>query len=168
MSDNLRTDSGVIERAARLLHALQWMGDQEDADAAWDRYPITSATRSDYLRTAEALAAAGLFAPIDETRVWVCGVCGHSPEAHGMPQHSSYQCVYQPILTPSDTFASTKSGEEAIQRLARAAFMVDGTHHFWVDELGRPVCLCGFIGNARKRTQTEHITSAVLEAFDHD
>ena len=46
--------------------------------------------------------------------------------------------------------------------------MVDGTHHFWVDELGRPVCLCGFIGNARKRTQTEHITSAVLEAFDHD
>ena len=72
------------------------------------------------------------------------------------------------LLTPSDTFASTKSGEEAIQRLARAAFMVDGTHHFWVDELGRPVCLCGFTGNARKRTQTEHITSAVLEAFDHD
>ena len=130
-ADGLRPDSDVIERAARLLHALQWMGDQEDADAAWDRYPITSATRSDYLRTAEALAAAGL-------------------------------------LTPSDTFASTKSGEEATQRLARAAFMVDGTHHFWVDELGRPVCLCGFIGNARKRTQTEHITSAVLEAFDHD
>lgn len=72
------------------------------------------------------------------------------------------------LLTPSDTFASTKSGEEATQRLARAAFMVDGTHHFWVDELGRPVCLCGFTGNARKRTQTEHITSAVLEAFDHD
>ena len=166
--DGLRPDADVIERAARLLHALQWMGDQEDADAAWDRYPITSATRSDYLRTAEALAAAGLFAPIDETRVWVCGVCGHSPEAHGMPQHSSHQCMYQPILTPSDTFASTKSGEEVTQRLARAAFMVDGTHHFWVDELGRPVCHCGFIGNARKRTQTEHITSAVLEAFDHD
>ena len=55
----------VIERAARLLHALQWMGDQEDADAAWDRYPITSATRSDYLRTAEARAAAGLLAPSD-------------------------------------------------------------------------------------------------------
>ena len=65
MSDNLRTDSGVIERAARLLHALQWMGDQEDADAAWDRYPITSATRSDYLRTAEALATAGLLTPSD-------------------------------------------------------------------------------------------------------
>ena len=58
------------------------------------------------------------------------------------------------LLAPSDTFASAKSGEEAIQRLARAAFMVDGTHHFWVDELGRPVCLCGFIGNARKRTRT--------------
>ena len=117
----LRTDSGVIERAARLLHALQWMGDQEDADAAWDRYPITSATRSDYLRTAEALAAAGLFAPIDETRVWVCGVCGHSPEAHGMPQHSSYQCVYQPILTPSDTFASTKSSDaDGAERIAGA------------------------------------------------
>ena len=109
--DGLRPDADVIERAARLLHALQWMGDQEDADAAWDRYPITSATRSDYLRTAEALAAAGLFAPIDETRVWVCGVCGHSPEAHGMPQHSSHQCMYQPILTPSDTFASTKPSD---------------------------------------------------------
>ena len=72
------------------------------------------------------------------------------------------------LLTSADTFASTKSGEEVTQRLARAAFMVDGTHHFWVDELGRPVCLCGFTGNARKRTQTEHITSAVLEAFDHD
>ena len=63
--DGLRPDSDAIERAARLLHALQWMGDQEDADAAWDRYPITSATRSDYLRTAEALAAAGLLIPSD-------------------------------------------------------------------------------------------------------
>ena len=62
------THYDVIERAARLLHALQWMGDQEDADAAWDRYPITSATRSDYLRTAEALAAAGLLTPSGATR----------------------------------------------------------------------------------------------------
>ena len=61
------THYDVIERAARLLHALQWMGDQEDADAAWDRYPITSATRSDYLRTAEALAAAGLLTPSGAT-----------------------------------------------------------------------------------------------------
>ena len=61
----------VIERAARLLHALQWMGDQEDADAAWDRYPITSATRSDYLRTAEALAAAGLLTPSGERQALV-------------------------------------------------------------------------------------------------
>jgi hypothetical protein len=53
-----------------------------------------------------------------------------------------------------------------IEKLARAAFLVDSTHHFH-DEDGAPVCSCGFVGNARKRTQTEHITAAVLEAFDH-
>lgn len=59
--------------------------------------------------------------------------------------------------------------EDATQRLARAAFLVDGTHHFHMPEgSDRPVCSCGFVGNARKRTQTEHITTAVLEAFDHD
>lgn len=61
-----------------------------------------------------------------------------------------------------------KTREEFTQRLARAAFLVDSTHHFHEGPDGRPVCLCGFVGEARKRTQTEHITTAVMEAFDHD
>ena len=60
-----------------------------------------------------------------------------------------------------------RAREEALQRLARAAFLVDSTHHFGYGDDGR-TCLCGFVGDARKRTQTEHITAAVLEAFDHD
>ena len=59
-------------------------------------------------------------------------------------------------------------GFEVWQRLARAAFQVDSTHHFHKGPDGRPVCACGFVGSARQRTQTEHITAAVLEAFDHD
>lgn len=58
--------------------------------------------------------------------------------------------------------------DDTMQRLARACFLVDSTHHFYEGQDGRPACSCGFIGDARKRTQTEHITSAVLEAFDHD
>jgi hypothetical protein len=58
--------------------------------------------------------------------------------------------------------------DEAMQRLGRAAFQVDSTHHFHVGPDGLPVCSCGFVGDARKRTQTEHITAAVLDAFDHD
>lgn len=61
-----------------------------------------------------------------------------------------------------------KTREESMQRLARAAFHVDSTHHFHEGGDGLPLCSCGFIGDARKRTQTEHITAAVLEAFDHD
>ena len=58
--------------------------------------------------------------------------------------------------------------EEVTQRLARAAFTVDSQHQLHEGEDGRPHCTCGFVGSARKRTQTEHITNAVLEAFDHD
>ena len=61
-----------------------------------------------------------------------------------------------------------KTREKFLQRLARAAFQVDSTHHFYEGPEGNPVCSCGFVGDARKRTQTEHITAAVLEAFDHD
>lgn len=60
-----------------------------------------------------------------------------------------------------------RTREETVQRLARAAFLVDSTHHFNLID-GVPTCLCGFKGSARGRTQTEHITAAVLEAFDHD
>lgn len=49
-------------------------------------------------------------------------------------------------------------------RLARAVFAVDGKHHFHVID-GKPHCLCGFVGSARARTQTEHITAAVIEEF---
>lgn len=53
--------------------------------------------------------------------------------------------------------------EEALHRLARAAFAVDSKHH-----LRGVTCLCGFEGDARARTQTEHITSAVIDEYDHD
>ena len=52
---------------------------------------------------------------------------------------------------------------DALARLGRAAYAVDSTHHFHGIQ-----CSCGFTGDARKRTQTEHITTAVLEAYDHD
>lgn len=50
--------------------------------------------------------------------------------------------------------------------LSQAAFAVDSKHHLWTREDGTPVCLCGFVGNARKRTQTEHITAAVTEEYN--
>ena len=58
--------------------------------------------------------------------------------------------------------------DDATQRLARAAFAVDSKHHFHEGQDGRPTCSCGFVGDARKRTQTEHITAAVIEEYDHD
>lgn len=54
-----------------------------------------------------------------------------------------------------------------IQRLARAAYAVDAKHHFHARGDGIPVCLCGFEGDSRKRTQTEHITAAVIEEYLH-
>lgn len=62
----------------------------------------------------------------------------------------------------------TRQDDDATQRLARAIFEVDSTHHFHNRVDGLPLCLCGFLGSDRSRTQTEHITAAVLEAFDHD
>lgn len=70
-------------------------------------------------------------------------------------------------MTTDDLRTRAEAHEDALQRLARAAFLVDSTHHFGYGDDGL-TCLCGFVGNARKRTQTEHITAAVLEAFDHD
>lgn len=58
------------------------------------------------------------------------------------------------------------SEADALQRLARAAFAVDSKHHFYEGQDGRPHCTCGFVGSARKRTQTEHITAAVIEEFE--
>ena len=75
------------------------------------------------------------------------------------------------LLNPTEgvrPMTTDETREESMQRLARAAFHVDSTHHFHEDRDGRPTCSCGFIGDARKRTQTEHITAAVMEAFDHD
>lgn len=51
---------------------------------------------------------------------------------------------------------------DALARLGRAAaYAVDSTHHFHGIQ-----CSCGFTGDARKRTQTEHITTAVLDAYN--
>ena len=68
-------------------------------------------------------------------------------------------------MTPADRPSVT---DDATQRLARAAFAVDSKHHFHEGQDGRPTCSCGFVGDARKRTQTEHITAAVIEEYDHD
>ena len=59
------------------------------------------------------------------------------------------------------------SDMEGKQRLAQAVFKVDSTHHFGFGDDGL-TCLCGFVGNARKRTQTEHITSAIVKEFNHE
>ncbi|GAB3191813.1 hypothetical protein [Nesterenkonia suensis] len=59
------------------------------------------------------------------------------------------------------------SDQEARERLGRAAYQVDSKHHFGYGDDGL-TCLCGFTGNARKRTQTEHITAAVIEEFTDD
>ena len=66
-------------------------------------------------------------------------------------------------MTPADRPSVT---DDATQRLARAAFAVDSKHHFHEGQDGRPTCSCGFVGDARKRTQTEHITAAVIEEYD--
>lgn len=63
--------------------------------------------------------------------------------------------------------AKAEALREASERLARAAFRVNSIHHLYLpagDE--RPRCTCGFVGDARKRTQTEHLTNAVLGEFD--
>ena len=70
-----------------------------------------------------------------------------------------------PLVTPADR---QTIADDATQRLARAAFAVDSKHHFHEGQDGRPTCSCGFVGDARKRTQTEHITAAVIEEYDHD
>lgn len=67
--------------------------------------------------------------------------------------------------TPADRTSDT---DDATQRLARAAFAVDSKHHFHEGQDGRPTCSCGFVGDARKRTQTEHITAAMIGEYDHD
>lgn len=55
-----------------------------------------------------------------------------------------------------------------LQGLSRAAYAVDSRHHFHAREDGVPVCSCGFEGDSRKRTQTEHITTAVIAEYLRD
>lgn len=45
----------VIEKTARHMHTLEWMGVEEDAELAWDHYPALGPTRQEYLRWAEAV-----------------------------------------------------------------------------------------------------------------
>ena len=53
---------------------------------------------------------------------------------------------------------AAKALRDADESLARAASQVDTLHHFHGFK-----CLCGFEGDARARTQTEHITSMMLD-----
>lgn len=72
-----------------------------------------------------------------------------------------------PVPAAGEACAATEERAD-LQRLGRALFAVDSKHHFHEGGDGLPTCACGFVGNARKRTQTEHITAAVLEEYDHD
>ena len=102
----------------------------------------------------------------------ICPCCEHGMDPHGVDPGGicgvgGCECLLAPstihwlLNRPSVT-------DDATQRLARAAFAVDGKHHFHEGQDGRPTCSCGFVGDARKRTQTEHITAAVIEEYDHD
>lgn len=73
---------------------------------------------------------------------------------------------YVVILKRAEVLAlldAAKALVDADERLARAAFAVDSKHH-----IHGTTCLCGFEGNARKRTQTEHITAAVIKEYNRD
>ena len=61
------------------------------------------------------------------------------------------------ILEATTLPIAAQTLRDAFARLDRAARVVDSTHHFHGTQ-----CSCGFTGDARKRTQTEHITAAVL------
>ena len=45
----------VIEKTARHMHTLEWMGVEEEAELAWDHYPVLGPARQEYLRWAEAV-----------------------------------------------------------------------------------------------------------------
>ena len=83
--------------------------------------------------------------------------------------HDAKKLAVDAFIAGAEWAAETTTvTDDATQRLARAAYAVDSKHHFHEGQDGRPACSCGFVGDARKRTQTEHITAAVLEEYDHD
>lgn len=73
----------------------------------------------------------------------------------------SWRVVAHAALEASAPLIAAHALRDALARIGRAAYAVDSTHHFHDIQ-----CSCGFTGDARKRTQTEHITAAVLEAYD--
>ena len=89
------------------------------------------------------------------------------PPSLGSRERGDRMSVADRPSVTDDARAETTT-DDATQRLARAAYAVDSKHHFHEGQDGRPACSCGFVGDARKRTQTEHITAAVLEEYDHD
>ena len=72
-----------------------------------------------------------------------------------------YRGVAAKVLKEVAPKIKAQSGD--LLRLQRALFKVDSIHH-----LNGSNCLCGFEGDARSRTQTEHITDSVLEAYTSD
>ena len=50
----------VIEEAAGFLHALDWDGDEREAELVWANYSDMSVVRQECLRTVEAVLAAVL------------------------------------------------------------------------------------------------------------
>ncbi|MGN8689436.1 hypothetical protein ACTND8_05975 [Atopobiaceae bacterium HCP3S3_F7] len=102
-----------------------------------------------------------------DSRTWIPScVCGwtatESYDVEGFDRHIT-ETVLLAVVPDIIRKAQAEAQEGTLQRLAGAAFLVDGIHHFHGTQ-----CSCGFTGNARKRTQTEHITAEVLEAYDHD
>ena len=69
-----------------------------------------------------------------------------------------YRDCSRHALEAAAPLIAAKALRYADESLARAASQVDTLHHFHGFK-----CLCGFEGDARARTQTEHITSMMLD-----
>lgn len=70
----------------------------------FDTFDGREFTPGEIAATLTGLVAALSFRPPvpaeSDEGVWTCGHCGRSSEAHGMPEHPAYQCVYAPVWKP--------------------------------------------------------------------
>lgn len=96
-------------------------------------------------------AARGIYTSERTSAQWVNISEGDREYFAGMA-HAALAPVYADIQ--AEARAAT------LDQLLRAAYVVDSRHH-----LHGTACSCGFEGSARKRTQTEHITTAVVTEY---
>jgi hypothetical protein len=96
---HVREWKSLIERIAQRDRqiAVYDSGGFKDADALAEKYLDTleriaalEATVREQQETIQRLSAQATF--------WVCAKCGYGSAEHGMASHSSYQCVYEPVI----------------------------------------------------------------------